>query len=342
MRSTQKGRHACARAIAIVLFTFAFVTNSVATESKGETAMPPNKDAFAVGQEQLHKDISFDKVFIPPTGIPAYLIQMRAKAEDFKPAIIILHGGEAGAADKTQTIPWLWPVELARMGYLVVCTDAWGCGEHPGVQELLAMKQASWWDALIPRIAVTARDCSHVYDYLAARPDVDGKRIGLMGMSGGAMTTLMAATFEDRFAAFVAINGLCDYLSPLWKDKLFYKLRDGMNLDDAPEQLIQRIKSIDPMYHTEKIATKPLLFVHGRHDRLAPPIFTKGLYEKLVPLYSEAPDRLAWKEFDVYPLPTHREPDITEVLVTHAFHPSIMQCAYDWIEKYVKGQGLDR
>ena len=62
-------------------------------------------DAFVLEQERIHKDILFEKVFIPPDGVSAYVICMRAKANDIKPAVIVLHGGEAGTADKTQTIP---------------------------------------------------------------------------------------------------------------------------------------------------------------------------------------------------------------------------------------------
>jgi len=296
-------------------------------------------DAFVLEQERIHKDILFEKVFIPPDGVSAYVICMRAKANDIKPAVIVLHGGEAGTADKTQTIPWLWPIELARMGYLVVCTDAWGCGEHPGVRELREMKKTTLWDTLIPRVAVTARDNARVYEYLAARPDVDRARIGLMGVSGGALTALLTATMEDRFAAFVAINGLRDFLSPQWKGKLFWRLRESWDVETMSQELRNSIKSMDPTCHAEKIPQKPVLFVHGSHDQLAPPIFTKELYEKLLPLYRQHPERLAWKDFDVYPLPTHREPDMTELLATHAGHPAIMACAYEWLEKYVKNKG---
>ena len=342
MRTRQAIHNGSAWAVALlgsVALTFGPAASGLASQSKGDGSMRPHKDTYTMEQEKIHQDLAFEKVFIPPSGIPAYIIYMEAKAKDFKPAVIILHGGEAGAADKTQTIPWLWPIELARMGYVVACTDAWGCGEHPGVQELRTMKRKTKWDALIPRIAITARDCSHVYEYLAARPDVDGARIGLMGVSGGAMTTLAAAAIEDRFAAYVAVNGACDYFSPKWKETLFNKLQGGIDLDKASDELRDRIKSIDPVFHLEEIAPKPLLFVHGRNDQMAPPIFTKGLHEKLVPLYSETPECLSWRDFDVFPLPTHRKPHLMELAITHAHHPAIALCAYNWLEKHVKGNG---
>lgn len=340
MRTGQETHSRSVRAIALlgsVALTLGLAASGLASQSKGDGSMPPNKDTYTREQEKIHQDLAFEKVFIPPRGVPAYVIYMEAKAQDFKPAVIMLHGGEAGAADKTQTIPWLWPIELARMGYVVVCTDAWGCGEHPGVQELRGMQSAGWWEKIIPRIAETARDNTHVYEYLAARPDVDGARIGLMGVSGGAMTTLATAMVEDRFAAYVAVNGACDFFSPLWKEHLFYKMQTGRGIDEASDELRERIKSIDPVYHPEKFAPKPLLFVHGRHDQMAPPIFTKSFHEKLVPFYAETPERLSWRDFDAYPLPTHRKPHLMELAITHGHHPAIALCAYEWLEKYVKG-----
>ncbi len=298
------------------------------------------EDEFTKIQGRIHTDLIFEKVFIPPNGIPAYLVSMKAKFQDTKPAVVLLHGGEAGTADKKQLMGGLWPIELARMGYLVACTDAWGCGEHPGVEEFKNMAKTSLWDTLIPRIMETAIDSGAVYDYLAARPDIDGQRIGLMGISGGAMTAFVAAMRPNRYSAFVAINGLCDFLSPRWEDMLFYQLKGIHDVSAIADADRARIREMDPMYHVEKIAPQPLAMIHGKHDQLAVPSFTRGLHEKLVSLYAAVPAKLSWKAFDAYPLPTHRKPDLTEVLVTHAVTPGMTQYAYDWLEKYVKGAGF--
>ena len=223
------------------------------------------------------------------------------------------------------------------MGYLVACTDAWGCGEHPGVEEFKKMAKTSLWDTLIPRIMETAKDSLAVYDYLAVRPDIDERRIGLMGISGGAMTAFAAAMMPNRYSAFVAINGLCDFLSPRWEDMLFYQLKGIHDVSAIADADRAKIQEMDPMYHVEKIAPQPLAMIHGSHDQLAVPAFTKGLHEKLISLYADVPAKLTWKAFDAYPLPTHRKPDLTEVLVTHSVTPGMTQYAYDWLEKYVKG-----
>jgi dienelactone hydrolase len=321
-----------------------------ATEAAKEQAMPvpespatPAKDPFLEEELKISPDLSIEKVVIPPRGIPAYVVMMRAKATDRKPAVVLLHGGEAGESDKRQTFglewPGLhWPQELARMGYCVVCTDGWACGEHPGVAEAQAMQKPSLFDKLIPRLAETAKDSSSVCDYLAARPDVDPGRIALMGISAGAMATFVAAMTEDRFATYVAVNGGCDFLNSAWTKKLFYMLKGIGSIEQIPAEVQERIRSIDPMYHVDKIAPKPLLMVHGQHDQLAVPMFTQGLYEKLVPLYKDHPDRLERKEFDAFPPPTNRSPDITEILLTHVPTPGMTQYVYDWLDKWTKNR----
>jgi dienelactone hydrolase len=49
-----------------------------------------------------------------------------------------------------------------------------------------------------------------VVDYALTRPDVDGDRLALMGMSLGGCLAGRAAAFEPRLAALILFNGVYD------------------------------------------------------------------------------------------------------------------------------------
>jgi pimeloyl-ACP methyl ester carboxylesterase len=79
---------------------------------------------------------------------------------------------------------------LARHGYGVLLLDVRGHGGSSGEANLLG------WHG--------EADVAPAVDYLAARPDVDDDRIGVVGMSMGAQQAVAAAGVEPRLRAVVA------------------------------------------------------------------------------------------------------------------------------------------
>ena len=56
-------------------------------------------------------------------------------------------------------------------------------------------------------------------DYLLKRPDVDGKRLAIMGYSFGGYYSSRVAAFEKRFAAGIALSALHWDLAA-WQQKI--------------------------------------------------------------------------------------------------------------------------
>lgn len=80
------------------------------------------------------------------------------------------------------------PHALARRGISTLCIDQPGTGEALRVHGLPATHESERW----------ATPC---FDYLAARPDVDPARIGMVGISLGGHFSPRAVAFEPRFAS---------------------------------------------------------------------------------------------------------------------------------------------
>jgi dienelactone hydrolase len=100
-------------------------------------------------------------------------------------AVVLLHGAGDSKADTREHA-----AVLARGGYGVLALDARGGGESGGRGMLWG------WHG--------ATDVAAAVDWLAARPDVDPARIGLVGESMGGEQAITAAAADPRVRAVVA------------------------------------------------------------------------------------------------------------------------------------------
>ena len=105
-------------------------------------------------------------------------------------------------------------------------------------------------------------------DWLAARPEIDPDRIGLMGISMAGYYAPRVAAFDERVKALIAWCGCYSLLDDIY---LFYdglkptlrRLLGGVTHEEA----LERLKAYTMAGLAEKI-TCPTLIVHPRPDRL--------------------------------------------------------------------------
>jgi dipeptidyl aminopeptidase/acylaminoacyl peptidase len=110
--------------------------------------------------------------------------------------------------------------------------------------------------------------------YMKARPDVDGRRIGLWGGSyGGYLTAMGLAQNSDVFACGVDIHGVHD-----WSDELKNWVTD---YDPATRSAFAKIAYKSSPVNFLKGWRSPVLFIHGDDDRNVPFEQTVNLVEKL-------------------------------------------------------------
>jgi cephalosporin-C deacetylase-like acetyl esterase len=64
-----------------------------------------------------------------------------------------------------------------------------------------------WYSRGFSPLAVELWNARRAVDYLASRPDLDPKRIGATGRSGGGMTTFFLAALDERIAASAPVSG---------------------------------------------------------------------------------------------------------------------------------------
>ncbi len=108
------------------------------------------------------------------------------------PAFVLLGGSGCDLRDDFRIYPYL----LLRAGYVVYAFDKRGCGESGGKGAMIE-----------EGIAPLAKDALAAVLALRARPDVDPKRIGVLGISHGGWVAIEAAHQDPQIAAVVPIVG---------------------------------------------------------------------------------------------------------------------------------------
>ena len=101
------------------------------------------------------------------------------------------------------------PAWFARHGYVCLAVDTIQLGELEGMHHGTYRHGHWWW---IPRgytpAGVEAWNGVRALDLLAGRDDVDPKRIGVTGRSGGGATSWWIAALDERVAAAVPVAGI--------------------------------------------------------------------------------------------------------------------------------------
>ena len=169
--------------------------------------------------------------------------------------------------------------DLAKAGYLAVAADY---QRRTGTR---------WRESLFPWR--DPADPRRVIDRVRAHPDVDPRRIGLLGFSQGGVFSLLIAAYDGGAAAVVAYYPVTDFESwleaagtGLGRRLVFRVIRAGFRRasaarSDAELQVLLRRAS--PLRQAELIKI-PVLLVHGYRDSSASVEESRRLAQRLAEL----------------------------------------------------------
>jgi fermentation-respiration switch protein FrsA (DUF1100 family) len=183
------------------------------------------------------------------------------------PAVLMMHGL---GATRAQVLPLA--DQLAAAGYVVLAPDARGHGESGGLVDIDG-----------PR---TVQDVRELFDWLHARPEVDGARIAGWGVSYGGGALLRAAVDGVPFAVLETLETWSDLYSAvapqnLSKSGAVYSLLHSVAPERTSPEVLdiapKAIQSVDlPALHAFAAArssrallgrlTTPLYMFQGRRD----------------------------------------------------------------------------
>ena len=179
--------------------------------------------------------------------------------------IVLLHGYGRSRAELLPHADY-----LHRAGYSLLMLDFRSRGESEGKIVTVGVKEPL--------------DVLGTLDYLKSRPDVDSVRIGLQGVSLGAMAGLIAMAQSPEVKGLVAEGGFTTIRSVLGRGFQHFTRLPPLLLAGLAEIIGQlhyglRPQDVQPIRELAKINPRSIFFIHGLEDDLIPPEESRRLYE---------------------------------------------------------------
>jgi len=201
--------------------------------------------------------------------VPATLLLPRTDRPS--PAALLLHGFSSNKERMTQSVGRA----LMDRGVATLALDLPFHGERTRSDEIPYRNPL----ALVSAWRTAVQEARAAVHWLAAQPEIDAARIGVVGYSLGGFLALMTASEEELVRVVtLAVAG---------------------DLPDSTPYLSLVRRAVDPLRAVRKLTGRPLLLVNGRRDRTTRPEQAERLFA-----YAEEPKRLSWYEGGHWPLHT--------------------------------------
>ena len=228
---------------------------------------------YQAAMARLHPEIERVEVPYESASLPAYFV--RGRGSGARPTVVLFDG-----MDNAKEMSVIFAgLDFAKRGINTLAIDG------PGQAETLRLRNiASRHDYEVPGTAA--------YDYVAARPEVDPKRVAVMGYSFGGYHAPRVAAFEKRYAAAVALGAMHwsihDWVAgnkarlaadPRTSSTSIFQFRWVVGAPDNETALEWSKK-----FTLEGVAQNiecAFLVVHGENDRIVPLEAARTLYERV-------------------------------------------------------------
>lgn len=208
------------------------------------------------------------------------------------PVVLALHGLGGNKSFGQQLAP-----TLTQAGYAVLALDAPGHGERadskkPLLPTDLELLHNNWVEGIV--------DYRRALDALAGRPEVDSKRVLLMGISMGGMMGSLLAGSDSRICAAALIVAGGDWRTVVSKTSLpiVKPLKDLLDKVDPKSAAASKLNEIDPVNWVAKIAPRPVLLLQGDADTIMP----KEASNKLIEAAKEPKSVIRYKGGHIPPM----------------------------------------
>lgn len=232
------------------------------------------------------------------------------------PAILMVHGHWRLA--KQEPTVQMRCIGAAKLGFVVLCVDAFGAGER-GIGTALGeyhgeMTAATLLPSGLTLCGLQVYENMRAVDYLETRPEVDKSRIGITGASGGGNQTMYAAAWDTRLRCAVPVCSVGNYQAYLHTACCMCEVVPGA-LSWTEEWAVLAL-----------IAPRPLMVINAAKDSIQfSPGEAKKSLARVAPvyqLYGQA-DRLRHVIFDE----------------GHGYSKAMREAMYGFMCLHLKGEG---
>lgn len=129
-------------------------------------------------------------------------------------------------------------------------------------------------------IRQTVLDCRCASAWLESRPEIDSKRIGILGTSLGSFMSAVTAAMEPRLSRVVLLlggGGLVDAFYDHPKAKPYVQFADLIGL--TKEKMQKMVAPADPLTYADLLKQRQLLMIAASRDDIVPPKAAQQLWE---------------------------------------------------------------
>ncbi|EKZ4975722.1 esterase [Listeria monocytogenes] len=204
-------------------------------------------------------------------GIPVLHISNSENADKMLPTIIFYHGFTS-----QKELYLHYGYLLSQRGFRVILPDAKLHGER--LQGANPEDQATFfWDVIETNIT----EFPLITDELIKAGKTDANRIGVGGVSMGAITSLGLLGLYENIKVAVSLMGSAYYVD-FAKELSKYALAQGLTFPFDVDERILALQKYDLTQNITKINNRPLLLWHGKKDDVVPFAYSEKLYQTLV------------------------------------------------------------
>jgi dienelactone hydrolase len=222
------------------------------------------------------------------------------------------------------------PAWLAEHGYVCLILDTLQLGEIEGIHHGThpRFKHHFWWWHTLgyTPAGIECWNAMRALDYLETRKEVDPKRMGVTGRSGGGATSWWLAAADDRPQCIIPVAGIADLhahvvegVAPNYRKGVITGHCDCMYLTNTYRWDFPLVAAL--------CAPRPLLLGNSDADAIFPVPGYRRLAEKVRPVYDlyGAGDKFA----------------LLETAGPHRDTPELRLGAFRWLNRWLKGDGSE-
>lgn len=127
-------------------------------------------------------------------------------------------------------------------------------------------------------------DIRRAATWLEHRPEVDGKQLGVMGISLGGIMSCLSASAEPRFQKVAMYLAGGNMHSAIWDSEIseIQSYREQWKAaGETRESFIKKMADVDPITHARCLKNRKILMVNAKNDEVIPKECTVALWEKI-------------------------------------------------------------
>lgn len=211
--------------------------------------------------------------------IPALLFVPRTATSRHRvPCLVLLHGLGTNKEIMAGLARY-----AATLGYASLAIDEYGQGERASKTASKTMSAADLQQQLLTGVPQTVVDVRRGLDYLVTRPNIDARRLGLIGVSLGAIMGTVVSGVDKRVKGTVLVSGGGDWaviLKYLAGHKPKVGGRQITGTDGVDWTFVSAfLTPEDPLTFAPFIAPRAVLMVNGTKDTTIIPQAADELYQ---------------------------------------------------------------